>query len=126
MHKSIKIAVFAFAVLLAGCVSTTNKTNAISLGMSKAEVIEIMGNPQSTRAAEGIEYMVYDLKLATNAGRCAATVFAFGAGCFRDKVKYFVAFQQGRVTSYGRVGDFDSTNDPEATINVNKIIKEVE
>ena len=33
-------------------------------------------------------------------------------------------FNQGKVTSYGKVGDFDSTQDPEATINLNT--KEVE
>jgi hypothetical protein len=39
--------------------------------------------------------------------------------CGGEEDDFFVRFKEGVVESYGRVGDFDSTNVPEATINVN-------
>ncbi len=126
MKLGIKIAALISLVGLVGCVSTEHKINAVSLGMNKQQVIEALGTPDNSRAAEGVEYMIYQLKAATDAGFCAASILAFGAGCARDKVDYFVQLEQGKVTAYGKVGDFDSIKDPEATININKTVKEIE
>ena len=130
--KSIIIAAIIIATAgLAGCVSTEHKINNISLGIDKQQVIEILGTPANTRAAEGIEYMIYELKAATDVGECTAATlltlgFASAVECGRDKVEYFVRIEQGRVTAYGQIGDFGSTELPEATININKTVKEVE
>ena len=124
--KSIVVAVALTGVVtLAGCASTTNKTNALSLGMSKAEVVSVMGEPANTRAAKGIEYMIYDLKESAGVGHAVgcvgASVVTFGIGavaCKRGRIPYFVALQDGKVSAYGKVGDFDSTKDPAVDIDL--------
>lgn len=116
----------AAAVLLTGCAGTEKRVNEISLGMSKAQVIQVLGQPKSTRAGAGVEYLVYELKESVDAGSCAAwswSLVLIPVECMRKKVDYFVQFKQGVATAYGEIGDFDSTQDPEQTINVNKTIK---
>lgn len=98
MKTQTVIIAIAVAVLLTGCASTEKRINEISLGMNKAQVIRVLGQPKSTRASAGVEYLLYDLKESTNVGECVAT-------------------------AYGEIGDFDSTQDPEQTININKTIK---
>jgi len=112
------------AVLLAGCAGTENRVNEISLGMSKAQVIQVLGQPKSTRASAGVEYLVYELKESIDASSCAAwSLLLVPVECMRKKIEYFVQFKQGVATAYGEIGDFDSTQDPEQTINVNRTIK---
>jgi len=100
----------------------------LNLGMSKAQVIEVMGQPDSAAAQDGQEYLIYTLNRGVGgarAGGCAATaLFTLGAAYTNDRCSgveddYFVRFVSGELESYGRVGDFDSTQVPEATINVN-------
>ena len=82
-----------------GCVSTAHKMNEVSVGMTKAEVVAKLGNPDSTRANQGAEYLIYRLRdhieidpiKAQNAGE-----------------EYFVRLKEGRVEAYGKVGDFGS------------------
>ncbi len=131
MKSTIIAAIIVAIAGLVGCVSTEHKINNVSLGMNKQQIIETLGTPDNTRAAKGIEYMIYELKAATNIGECTAvTLSTFGLSsglaCGRDKVEYFVQIEQGKVTAYGQVGDFGSTELPEATININKTVKEVE
>ncbi len=133
MKYAMNVLVVSAIVGLVGCVSTEKKINTVSLGMNKQQVIETMGNPDNSRAAEGVEYLIYKLKAATDAGACAAgwglAVFTLGVStleCAREKADYFVQLEAGKVTAYGQVGDFDSTKVPEATINVNETVKEAE
>lgn len=68
--------------------------------MSKAEVIQKMGEPTSTRANEQYEFLIYLLREhATITPRAPQDM----------KVEYFVRFKNGRVDSFGKVGDFGST-----------------
>lgn len=78
--------------------------------MTKEEVIKIMGQPTSTSAKEGTEYLTY--MLAETPGQLADTRYA---------TPYFVRIVNGKVNAYGRVGDFDSTKTPEEkkTIDLN-------
>ena len=113
MKTQTVIVALASAVLLAGCAGTENRVNEISLGMSKAQVIQVLGQPKSTRASAGVEYLVYDLKKTTDAGKCVTTsLMLVPIGCMREKVEYFVQFKQGVATAYGEIGDFDSTQAP--------------
>ena len=98
-----------FLVLLAGCVAVTQKMNGLAIGMTKGEVLQVLGSPNDTRATEEIEYLVYMLAIRLGG----------------PQSEYFVQLKQGRVVSYGKVGDFGSTQDPEATININKTTKEI-
>jgi len=108
-----KINLLVLAILLTACAPTnTHKMNKVAIGMSKQEVIESMGNPSETRATANVEYLVYRL-------RATWDVLA-------RRTSYFVQLDAGKVTAYGKIGDFDSTNLPEATININKTVKEVE
>ncbi len=97
-----------FVILLAGCVTAAYKMNDLAIGMTKDEVLQVLGPPVDTRATESVEYITYVLR-----------------GGMVGMGKYFVQLKQGRVTAYGALGDFDSTQNPEATINLNKTIKEI-
>lgn len=119
-----KLAILLFAVGLGGCVGTTQKINSLYLGMSKAEVVNVMGKPVSTRATSGIEYIIYDLKLNAKIGQCALMTLgtlpiggigALSGACNREKVSYFIALQRGRVSSYGKLSDFSSTGNSGST-----------
>lgn len=94
--------VFAF---FAGCASA-GRINNISVGMTKREVIDAMGPPSSTSAASGLEYLNYKLSETDDDE-------------FRGRYTgFFVKLINGRVQSYGREGDFDSTQPP--TIRIEK------
>jgi outer membrane protein assembly factor BamE (lipoprotein component of BamABCDE complex) len=62
MHKKI---ITAFAILLTGCQAlvygTASDFEKVSLGMSKAQVIEVLGSPVSVSADgdKGEEYLIY-------------------------------------------------------------------
>jgi len=95
--------------LLRGTTATANKINLISLGMTKAEVIEIMGAPVSTAATANVEYLTYNL-------------YETKRDAYQNNfTHYFVRIVDGKVNAYGRRGDFDSTKVPEdkTTIDLN-------
>ena len=104
-------AVVASVMVLAGCISNSSKLNKVALGMTKQEVIKAMGSPSNTRASAGVEYLVYRLCLQRSLGQCY------------NVAEFFVQIEENRVIQYGKVGDFDSTQKPESTINVNKKVK---
>jgi outer membrane protein assembly factor BamE (lipoprotein component of BamABCDE complex) len=91
------------AMLATGC-ATANKMNSVSIGMTKQEVIGVLGPPTSTSAKEGLEYLNY----------------LFSDDGLKDS-PYFVRVINGKVDSYGRLGDFDSTKTSEtkSTIDLN-------
>lgn len=76
-------------VLLYGCAASPQKMNNLQLGMSKTEVIDTMGNPVSTSAQQDVEYLKYRFR---------------SDGLFTSE--YYVKLQNGKVDSFGRVGDF--------------------
>jgi len=105
------------AFLIAGCMAmvhgTADQLNKISIGMPKDEVIKVLGPPKSIAANEGIEYMQY---------RWVKTVIATDANWPDD---YFVAIKEGKVSSYGKKGDFDSTKPPTQRIEIDKTVRDV-
>jgi len=106
-------------ILLAGC-ATAYKISRVQIGMTKEEVIRIMGRPVSTSVKENIEYLNYSL--------AETTIQALN----RDTKPYFVRLVNGQVDSFGRLGDFDSTPkptvriDPEENIKIQSDIKKFE
>jgi hypothetical protein len=72
--------------LLAGCM-TADKINNIKIGMTKDQVIAILGTPDSTSAQANIEYMTYYLVSDTSYGR---------------DLPYSVRLVDGKVESFGR------------------------
>ena len=97
-------------ILLAGC-ATAGKINQVQIGMTKEEVIKVMGPPASMSAKGNSEYMNYSLSETDD-------------DAFRGWTKpYYVRLINGIVDSYGRLGDFDSTQKPTVRIETDENIK---
>jgi len=80
-------------VVLVGC-ATASKTNGLSLGMTKAQVLAVMGQPASTAADSDIEVLRYKLS-------------ATGHDAFHHRTEeYFVRLVNGRVERFGKAGDW--------------------
>lgn len=95
-------------LLLAGCQAamygTAAQLNKISVGMTKPEVVAALGQPNSTAAQQGGEFLVY---------RWMEAVLT------EWPKEYFVLLVDGRVVSYGRKGDFDTARNAAPGININ-------
>ena len=96
------------ALLLVGCTTSSDAMTELSMGMSKSEVIKLLGKPDSVSATSGTEYLTYTLRTETS----------FTRNTWGYQGHYFVRLVNGRVDSYGKVGDFDTTKDPTLNINI--------
>ena len=95
----------ATVLVFSGC-ATAPKMNYLSVGMTKQEVFSILGQPSSTAApGNGVEVLRYEL----------ATRDAYYNLVPNE---YFVKLINGRVDSYGKMGDFNSTKDPTWNVNI--------
>ncbi len=94
------------SIILTGCAHGTS-LNRISVGMTKAQVIDEIGEPESVAAQNGIEVMRYDFW---------KDFWQRKPGDWKSE--FYVRLVNGRVESYGRMGDFDSTKDPAYDINI--------
>ena len=105
------VGITLIAVVLVGCATPSKNLNRVSVGMTKTQVIELLGEPQSARATQGVEYLIYRL----------AEGFSVAGAPHEVRSSYFVGLRNGVVDSYGRLGDFDSTRIPESkhTIDLN-------
>src|SRR5438093_714902 len=81
------------ALLVVGCGTTSATLSKISVGMTKDEVVKIMGPPHVVAAKGDQEYLSYNLDVENLGG----------------KREYFVKLVNGRVDSFGQKGDFDTT-----------------
>ncbi|MBK7689106.1 MAG: SHOCT domain-containing protein [Elusimicrobia bacterium] len=87
------------------------KTAPVQIGMTKGEVISVMGRPASISAKDGTEYLNYSLSETSDQAFYGITR------------AYFVRLINGIVDSYGRLGDFDSTQKPTVKIETDENIK---
>jgi len=85
------------AAFLVGCAASSGKINVVQIGMTKAEVISVMGDPVSVSAKDATEYLNY------------ALAESFSDSYNLRTTPYYVRLINGKVDSYGRTGDFDST-----------------
>jgi hypothetical protein len=90
--------VLAGALIVAAC-ATSPRTNRLSIGMTKQEVISVMGQPVSTAAYGKTELLRYSLSTPNQV--------VHGL-----EEEYFVRLVDGQVESYGMMGDFDSAREP--------------
>lgn len=97
-----------WAIMLYGC-ATSPKINSVSVGMTKPQVIEVMGQPNSMRAIDNVEYLHYKLSDSGD------WLYGTWGVPMRD---YFIRLRDGTVDAYGKVGDFDSTNSPTLNLNI--------
>ena len=105
---------FFFIILAITVIScaTAGKISGVRLGMTKQEVIAVMGPPVSISAQGQTEYLNYTLYETDNEA-------------FYDITKpYYVRLIDGRVDSFGRTGDFDSTKTPTVRLESDKSIKQ--
>lgn len=101
------------AGMLMGCATGASNMNRVSIGMTKSQVVEVLGQPESTRATQGTEYMIYTLR-----DRMGGRPFVDIAP-HEILSQYYVRLTGGHVDAYGQVGDFDSTHVPEQKLDVN-------
>jgi len=76
-------------ILVVGCAGSSKKLNDVRLGMSRPEVVKVMGRPSHISARENIEFLSYNLQANS---------------LFSDE--YFVRLKDGKVDLFGRRGDF--------------------
>lgn len=81
------IALAAAALLLAGCGTSAKRLAQISPGMTKAQVISVLGNPESVSGQSSAEVFIYTLSNSWN-----APVW---------NTEYHVYFIDGKVVRYG-------------------------
>lgn len=91
-------------VLLSSCATynyreDSQKLGLLSVGMTKAEALKIMGHTPDRFSAKGdTEYLIYK----------------------QGFQEYYIRLIQGKVESYGKVGDFDTAKDPTLNLNIDK------
>lgn len=88
------------AIVLSGCV-TGQSVRQLSPGMSRTEVVEIMGSPDGVQSSGNVEVLKYANRLMS--------------GFSWDKTDYFVTLRDGRVESYGN-GDVRQSAPPQFNI----------
>lgn len=97
--------------------NVAERSNLLSFGMDKSDVVEIMGVPSSTRMQAGIEYLIYERW--SNCGYAVHMGIKPSYGlCGVKHPDFFVRLIRGRVEAFGELGDFDSTKDPSVDIDL--------
>lgn len=103
--------VVALVLVAAGCMSFMRPDlSAVSLGMTKADVIRQLGRPTTVAANGNVEYLSYEWD-------------RIGDGPYGGAWAY-VRLVDGRVDSYGEKGDFGTTKDPTVNVNVDQTIRQ--
>lgn len=89
-----RLLVVVFCLFILGC-ATVGRINRISVGMTKDRVIHALGQPVSTTAKDGVEYLNYRF---VESGY--DVMMSFDGG----NVPYYVKIVNGKVSEYGREG----------------------
>jgi len=86
------VVIFLSVAFLFSCAGSYSfkKMNQLKIDMTKQEVIEVLGTPNSTSATRNVEYLKY----------------LINKGIF-DTAEYYVRLEDGKVESYGEKGDFN-------------------
>lgn len=86
--------IFVVGLVLFTACATASRINRVSLGMNKGQVIDEMGDPNSSKASGDTEVLEYLLTASsTEAIR-------------HHETPYWVVIKDGKVVQYGRAGDF--------------------
>jgi len=85
------IIIMAILLVLTGC-ATTAKMNKVSIGMTKSEVIDTMGKPDSSAGIGREETLRY-------------TLYNASIDMYQE---YWVVLRNGKVYKYGRAGDYNN------------------
>ncbi len=106
------IGIAIVSVLLSGCFAKAGRTSGVQYGMSKQEVIAVMGAPVNVSTRGGSEYLSYPVCDTDN-----QTL----NGIMRP---YVVRLMDGRVESYGTTGDVGSPQPPTGRQETDQIVKQ--
>ena len=87
-----RIFLLALVFIVSGC-AMSSKMNHVSLGMTKQEVIDVMGTPVSTSAKDDMEYLNYNL---------GETGLGMDDALLGRRTPYYIRVKDGKVESYGR------------------------
>ena len=97
------VPLLVLGALLAGCMSSA-ELNKLQIGMTKSQVISLLGEPDSTSAQANVEYLTYYLEVASMAPSRYAD---------EGEKAYMVRLVDGKVESFGRfLQRFDLYNRP--------------
>jgi hypothetical protein len=91
--KTIKYITALVVLSCAACTHVETRMNNLSLGMTKPEVISLMGSPAATKATEGVEILEYAEDRIDRGGLNV----------------YWLFLRDGKLVQYGKAGDFGST-----------------
>ena len=106
------IGITIFSVLLSGCFAKAGQTRGVQYGMSKQEVVAVMGAPVNVSTHGSSQYLSYSVCDADN-----QTL----NGIMRP---YVVRLVDGRVESYGTTGDIGSPQTPTGRQESDQIVKQ--
>ncbi len=110
------ISCLLLVILLAGCATPAKHMPRISLGMSKEQVVQKLGDPTVARGAirnkfdQPVEVWEYHLALPEDAGaKVAFTTATFEIGAFvhRDIKNYWLYFVEDKLVRWGEAGDWE-------------------
>jgi hypothetical protein len=92
---------------MAAAYGTAAQLSTVSIGMTKAEVIQHIGSPRFVATDGKVEFLEYQ--------------WVDGVMSFPNLPKeYYVAIRNGLVISYGRKGDFNTTKNPTRDLNIHQ------
>ncbi|MCI0427355.1 MAG: hypothetical protein L0Z46_05000 [Nitrospiraceae bacterium] len=106
------IGIAIVSVLLSGCFANAGRTSGVHYGMSKQEVVAVMGAPVSVSTHGSSQYLSYSV--------CDTDTQTLN-GIMRP---YVVRLIDGRVESYGTTGDVDSSQTPTGRHESDQIVKQ--
>jgi hypothetical protein len=89
-----RVILLLMALSLGACAAPRSQTNSLQSGMSKAQVVSILGEPDSSRLRNGDDCLMYSLW---------RDFWNRTPGNYSDR--YYTCFTAGKLSSYGRVGD---------------------
>lgn len=106
------ISLLVLVFIFSGCASRSPEVlKKVSIGMTKQQVYATGIEPTRMSAKGNTEYLVYS--------HCSGFRAVLTQRCNGIEEDYYIRLVNNRVDSYGKVGDFDSTQDPSQTVNLN-------
>jgi hypothetical protein len=100
-------------LLLSACATNYGKKlNHVSIGMTKEQVIDVMGEPTSTKSDGTQEALEYENNCPTGFSGCHY---------WGKQDVFWVIFVDGKVNKYGRAGDFGTAGPLRSQVDVNGI-----
>lgn len=113
------ISCLLLAIFLASCATPAKRMTLISLGMSKEQVVQNLGNPTVARGAirnkfdQTVEVWEYRLALPEDqvGAKVVITVFSLGFASYmwgeRDMKNYWLYFVEDELVRWGEAGDWE-------------------